>query len=46
VAMASTPDGDGYWLVTADGSVFAFGDAALYAPASRARIVGRQQLSR
>jgi hypothetical protein len=25
--MASTPDGGGYWLVAADGGVFAFGDA-------------------
>ena len=26
--MASTPDGRGYWLVAADGGVFAYGDAA------------------
>ncbi len=26
-AMATTPDGKGYWLVAADGGVFAFGDA-------------------
>ncbi len=25
--MATTPDGDGYWLVAKDGGVFAFGDA-------------------
>jgi hypothetical protein len=25
--MAATPDGRGYWLVAADGGVFAFGDA-------------------
>ena len=25
--MAATPDGQGYWLVAADGGVFAFGDA-------------------
>ncbi len=25
--MAATPDGKGYWLVAADGGVFAFGDA-------------------
>ena len=25
--MAATPDGKGYWLVGADGGVFAFGDA-------------------
>ncbi len=28
VATAATPDGLGYWLVAADGGVFAFGDAA------------------
>ncbi|HXQ61461.1 MAG TPA: L,D-transpeptidase family protein [Acidimicrobiales bacterium] len=27
VGMASTPDGNGYWLVAADGGVFSFGDA-------------------
>ncbi len=27
VAMAATPDGEGYWLVAADGGVFSFGDA-------------------
>ncbi|HTZ09462.1 MAG TPA: CHAP domain-containing protein [Acidimicrobiales bacterium] len=41
VAMAATPDGQGYWVAAADGGVFAFGDAAylggmggtaLYAP--------------
>jgi hypothetical protein len=30
VAMASTPDGHGYWLVSADGGVFAFGDAVFH----------------
>jgi len=30
VAMASTPDGHGYWLVAADGGVFSFGDATFY----------------
>ena len=25
--MASTPTGAGYWLVAADGGIFAFGDA-------------------
>ena len=28
VGMAATPDGRGYWLVAADGGIFAFGDAA------------------
>ena len=30
VAMASTPDGGGYWLVGLDGGVFSFGDAGFY----------------
>ena len=28
VGMAATADGRGYWLVAADGGIFAFGDAA------------------
>ena len=28
--MAPTPDGGGYWLVAADGGIFAFGDAQFY----------------
>ena len=28
--MAATPDGKGYWLVAADGGIFAFGDARFY----------------
>jgi hypothetical protein len=28
ISMASTPDADGYWLLLADGSVYAFGNAA------------------
>ena len=30
VAMASTPDGGGYWLVASDGGVFSYGDAGFY----------------
>jgi hypothetical protein len=30
VGMASTPDGQGYWLVGSDGGVFAFGDAHFF----------------
>ena len=30
VAMAATPDGQGYWLVGSDGGVFAYGDANFY----------------
>ena len=29
VGMAATPSGQGYWLVAADGGIFAFGDAAV-----------------
>jgi hypothetical protein len=30
VGMAATPDGKGYWLVSADGGVFDFGNARFY----------------
>jgi hypothetical protein len=30
VGMASTPDGNGYWLVGSDGAVYSFGDALFY----------------
>jgi hypothetical protein len=30
VGMASTPSGNGYWLVAADGGVFSFGGAVFY----------------
>jgi hypothetical protein len=30
VAMASTPDGRGYWVTADDGGVFSFGDAPFY----------------
>jgi hypothetical protein len=30
VGIASTPDGQGYWLVASDGGVFAFGDAGFH----------------
>jgi hypothetical protein len=30
VGMAATPDGNGYWLVSADGGVFSFGDAGFH----------------
>ena len=45
VGMAATPDGLGYWLVAADGGVFAFGDAAFVGslgspPLTPAPIVG------
>ena len=34
VGMAATPDGGGYWLVGADGGVFAFGDARFFGSAA------------
>jgi len=33
VGMASTPSGNGYWLVAADGGIFTFGDATFYGSA-------------
>ncbi|ACU54658.1 SpoIID/LytB domain protein [Acidimicrobium ferrooxidans DSM 10331] len=30
VGLSPTPDGQGYWLVAADGGVFSFGDAGFY----------------
>jgi ribosomal protein L24E len=30
VGIASTPDGGGYWIVSANGGVFPFGDASFY----------------
>ena len=30
VGMTATADGGGYWLVAADGGIFAYGDAAFY----------------
>ena len=35
VGMAATPDGKGYWLVAADGGVFAFGDAGFFGSAAQ-----------
>jgi hypothetical protein len=34
VGISATPDGRGYWLVGADGGVFAFGDAVFYGSAA------------
>ncbi|MGD0381183.1 MAG: hypothetical protein ABSC30_14495 [Acidimicrobiales bacterium] len=33
IGIGATPDGDGYWLVGADGGVFAFGDARYFGSA-------------
>ena len=30
VGMASTPSGNGYWLVASDGGIFSYGDATFY----------------
>ena len=38
--MAATPDGEGYWLVGADGGVFAFGDAAFYGSLGAVKLDG------
>jgi hypothetical protein len=44
VGMASTPDGNGYWLVGSDGTVYNYGDALNYGSATtdhlKAPIVG------
>ncbi len=34
VGIAATPDGDGYWLISVDGGVFAFGDARFFGSAA------------
>jgi len=34
VGIAATADGDGYWLTSADGGVFAFGDARFFGSAA------------
>jgi hypothetical protein len=41
VAMAATPDGEGYWLATADGHVEACGDAERYAATPHGRVLGQ-----
>jgi hypothetical protein len=38
VGMASTPDGNGYWLVGADGGVFNFGSAQFYGSTGAQRL--------
>ena len=38
VGMATTPDGGGYWLVAADGGLFAFGDAKFYGSMGATRL--------
>ncbi len=38
VGMAYTPDGGGYWLVAADGGVFAYGDAQFFGSAGNLQL--------
>ena len=42
--MATTPDGHGYWPVSADGGILAYGDAAFYGSTGgtkgTARVIG------
>ena len=38
VAMASTPDGRGYWLVSADGEVWSYGDARYFGGTGQAHL--------
>jgi hypothetical protein len=38
--MAATPDGKGYWLVGADGGVFAYGDAVFYGSLGAVKLYG------
>jgi hypothetical protein len=38
--MATTPDGKGYWLVAADGGVFAYGDAPFEGSLGATRLTG------
>jgi hypothetical protein len=40
VSTVSTPDGKGYWLLGADGTVYPFGDAGSYGSAHGFRAVG------
>ena len=40
VGMAATPDGNGYWLVAADGGVFTFGAARFFGSMGGQRLSG------
>lgn len=44
VGIAATPTGKGYWLVAADGGVFAFGDAAYMGNVEYVKPDGREWL--
>jgi hypothetical protein len=34
VSMASTPTGDGYWMIASDGGIFNYGDASFFGSAA------------
>ena len=38
VGMAATPDGQGYWMVAADGGIFAYGDAHFFGSTGNIRL--------
>jgi len=40
VGLAATPDGAGYWLVSADGGVYSFGDAGFFGAGATAHVAG------
>jgi hypothetical protein len=40
VGLAATADGRGYWLVSSDGGIFAFGDARFYGSLGSAHLNG------
>ena len=39
VGMASSPSGNGYWLVASDGGIFNYGDAPFYGSAGGLTLV-------
>jgi hypothetical protein len=39
VGMATTPTGNGYWLLAADGGIFSYGDAAFYGSTGNLHLV-------
>jgi hypothetical protein len=38
IAIEATPDGQGYWLLAADGAIFTFGDAHFYGSTGNIRL--------
>lgn len=43
VGIASTPTGNGYWLVARNGGVYAYGDARFYGSASNINLAGEMK---